>query len=194
VPARLSAAARYDRAVAVVTHPSLSPAEFVAAMERAGWRAPMELIDGEVVVIPPSGGDASLAQTEVVHRVRAWQAASGRPGRLLTDVFIRVGNGFPVPDAAWWAAGREPQITPGALDVVPDLIVEVLSPATRDNDLGPKRRQYLDAGVRELWLIDPRDRAVLVVDAAGERRLRGGDELRSLLLSGFAMPVAELFV
>lgn len=179
--------------MAVVTHPSLSSAEFAAAMERAGWRAPMELIDGEVVVIPPSGGDASLAQTEVVHRVRAWQAAGGRPGRLLTDVFIRVGSGFLAPDAAWWSAGREPRIAPGALDIVPDLIVEVLSPATRDNDLGPKRRQYLDAGVRELWLVDPRDRLVLVVDAAGERRLRGDDKLASPLLPGFSMRVGELF-
>src|SRR4051794_20272815 len=179
--------------MAAVTHPSLSPAEFAAVMERTGWRAPMELIDGEVVVIPPSGGDASLAQTEVVYRVRAWQVARGAPGRLLTDVFIRVGNGFLAPDAAWWSAGREPRIESGALDIVPDLIVEVLSPATRDNDLGPKRRQYLDAGVRELWLVDPRDRSVLVVDAADERRLRDGDELQSPLLAGFAMRVAELF-
>jgi len=178
--------------VAVVTHPSLSPAEFAAGMDRAGWQAPMELIDGEVVAIPPSGGDASLAQTEVVHRVRAWQIAHDRPGRLLTDVFIRVGNGFLAPDAAWWSAGREPQIAPGALEIVPDLIVEVLSPATRDNDLGPKRRQYLEAGVRELWLVDPRDRSVLVVDAAGERRLHAGDKLESPLLTGFVMGVADL--
>jgi Uma2 family endonuclease len=171
----------------------LTPAEFAALMERAGWNAPMELIDGEVVVIPPSGGDASLAQTEVVHRVRAWQVARGAPGRLLTDVFIRVGNGFLAPDAAWWSAGREPRIEPGALDIVPDLIAEVLSPATRDNDLGPKRRQYFDAGVRELWLIDPRDQSVLLVDAAGERRLHRDDVLESPLLTGFAVRVDELF-
>src|SRR6266545_5193208 len=94
----------YDHLVAVVTHPSLAPAEFAAAMARAGWRAPMELIDGEVVVIPPSGGEASLAQTEVVHRVRAWQAAGAGEGRLLTDVFVRVGDSFLAPDAAWWSA------------------------------------------------------------------------------------------
>jgi Uma2 family endonuclease len=180
--------------MAVVTHPSLSSAEFAAAMERTGWRAPMELIDGEVVVIPPSGGQASLAQTELVHRVRAWQAAGGRSGRLLTDVFVRVGDGFLAPDVAWWRAGREPRIVPGPLDVISDLVVEVLSPATRNNDLGPKRGHYLDAGVRELWLVDPADRSVLAVDAAGERRLRGDDdELQSPLLPGFALSPRELF-
>src|SRR6188472_1905141 len=92
--------------MAAVTHPAMSSAEFRATMERVGWRAPLELIAGEVVVIPPSGGDASLAQTEVVHRLRAWQAAHGRPGRVLTDVFIRVGDGFRTPHGGRPAESR----------------------------------------------------------------------------------------
>lgn len=175
------------------THPVLSSAEFAASMERAGWRAPMELIDGEVVVIPPSGGDAALAQTEIVHRLRAWQDEFDRGGRILTDVFVRIGDGYLAPDAAWWAPGNEPAIHPGALDTLPDLVIEVLSPATRDNDLGAKRRQYLAAGVRELWLVDPADRAVRVVDASGKHSVVGSDALTSPLLPGFSLPVAALF-
>jgi Uma2 family endonuclease len=178
-----------------VTHPAMSSAEFRATMERVGWLVPLELIAGEVVAIPPSGGDASLAQTEVVHRLRAWQEASGGSGRVLTDVFVQVDDGYLAPDAAWWGPGRDPRIGPGAIDTVPDLVVEVLSPATRENDLGPKRDSYIGAGVRELWLIDPPRRAVLVVDASGERPLDDGDELRSpALLPGFAMPLADLFL
>jgi Uma2 family endonuclease len=179
--------------MAALTHPVLSPEEFAAAMDRAGWRAPMELIDGEVVVIPPSGGDASLAQTEVVHRLRAWQAAHQTGGRVLADVFVRVGAGYLAPDAAWWGPGNEPTIQPGALDVVPDLVVEVLSPSTRENDLGAKRHQYLSAGVRELWLVDPADRSVTIVDRTAERRLTGDGAISSPLLPNFAAAVAELF-
>jgi len=179
--------------VAAPTHPSLSPAEFAATMERAGWRAPMELIDGEVVVIPPSGGDASLARTEIVHRLRAWQLAGGRGGRLLTDVFVRVGDGFLAPDAAWWTAGREPEIGPGAVDVLPDLVVEILSAATRENDLGPKRALYLAAGVGELWLVDPAERAVTVVDGTRAHRLTGEEAVTSALLPDFALRAGELF-
>jgi Uma2 family endonuclease len=179
--------------VSVVTHPVLSPAEFEAAMERAGWRAPMELIDGEVVVVPPSGGDASLAQTELVHRLRAWQVRHAVAGRLLTDVFVRVGEGFLAPDVAWWSAGREPLIGPGAIDVVPDLVIEVLSPATRDNDLGPNRARYRDAGVRELWLVDPGERLVIVVDHEGARRVAGDDAITSPLLPHLALSPGELF-
>lgn len=179
--------------MAALTHPVLSPEEFAGAMGRAGWRAPMELIDGEVVVIPPSGGEASFAQTEVVHRLRSWQDSHAGAGLVLTDVFVRVGGSYLAPDAAWWAAGREPAIGPGALDVVPDLVVEVLSPSTRDNDLGAKRRLYLTAGVRELWLVDPAARAVIVIDAAGERRLDRDERITSGLLADFAADVAGLF-
>src|SRR3954451_23913415 len=177
----------------MLTHPVLAPEEFAAAMERANWRAPMELIDGEVVVIPPSGGEASLAQTEIVHRLRAWQERQSAGGRVLTDVFVRVGDGYLAPDAAWWGPGNEPTIRPGALDTIPDLVVEVLSPATRDNDLGAKRALYLRAGARELWLVDPSDRSVTVIDRSGERRLTAGAALSSPLLPGFSTPVSVLF-
>lgn len=179
--------------MATLTHPVLTAEEFAAVMDRAGWRAPMELIAGEVVVIPPSGGDASLAQTEIVHRLRSWQSTQPAGGRVLTDVFVRIGASYLAPDAAWWTAGNEPTIRPGALDVAPDLVVEVLSPSTRDNDLGAKRRQYMDAGVRELWLIDPADRSVTIVDADGSRRLAEADTVRSPLLPGFSAAVSELF-
>jgi Uma2 family endonuclease len=140
------------------------PDEFAAAMERVRWRAPMELIDGDVIVIPPSGGDASLAETDIVHRLRAWQERQRAGGRVLTDVCVRVGDGYLAPDAAGWAPGNEPTIRPGALDTIPDLGVEALSPATRENELGAKRTLYLRADVRELWLIDAADRSVTVIE------------------------------
>lgn len=177
----------------VLTHPLLTPPEFAAVMGRAGWRAPMELINGEVVVIPPTGGDASLAQTQLVHRLSAWQDAHAGGGLVLSDVFVRVGDAYLAPDVAWWSAGREPDIGIGAIGDVPDLVIEVLSPSTRENDLGPKRVQYLAAGVQELWLVDPADATVLGVTPAGDVRLGGGGELASPLLPGLRLRIADIF-
>jgi Uma2 family endonuclease len=179
--------------VATLTHPVLTPSEFGALMERAGWKAPIELIGGEVVVIPPTGGDASLAQTEVLRHMGAWQGRQPTGGRLLTDVFVRIGDAFLAPDVAWWAAGREPEIAMGAIETVPDLVVEVLSPSTRANDLGPKRRAYLEGGVQELWLVDPAARSVAVVRRSEEGRLDESADLTSPLLPGLAIAVADLF-
>lgn len=43
----------------------------------------------------------------------------------------------------------------------PDLIVEVLSPSTRKKDLNLKHFKYAEAGVRELWFVDPVRKAVV---------------------------------
>lgn len=96
-------------------------------------------------------------------------------------------------DVAWWSAEREPEIGWGAIDTVPDPVVEVLSPSTWANDLGPKRRAYLEGGVRELWLVDPADRTATIITAAGERRLGDEEQVTSPLLPGLAIVVSDFF-
>jgi hypothetical protein len=64
--------------------------------------------------------------------------------------------------------------------VVPDLVVEVLSPATRINDLGVKKDAYLAAGERELWLVDPQAAAITTMQPNGRRQmLAAGEQLAS---------------
>ena len=42
----------------------------------------------------------------------------------------------------------------------PDLVVEVLSPSTGRNDRGHKKDVYEKHGVREYWMINPRDQSI----------------------------------
>jgi Uma2 family endonuclease len=42
--------------VATVAHPRIESPEYLALQARAGWRLDVELIDGEAVVMPPTGG------------------------------------------------------------------------------------------------------------------------------------------
>lgn len=46
----------------------------------------------------------------------------------------------------------------------PDLVVEVLSPSTGKRDGYTKVLKYLDAGVRECWLVDPLRKRIIVHD------------------------------
>lgn len=46
----------------------------------------------------------------------------------------------------------------------PDLVIEVLSPSTRRKDMIIKLNKYLNAGVREYWLIDPDQEQITVFD------------------------------
>lgn len=155
----------------------------------------VELIDGEAVVIPPSGAAASSVQGELFFALRSWQDVQPDAGLLLQDVFVELpGHQFLAPDIAWWAASRRPRVREGAIDVVPDLVVEVLSPATRANDLGIKRDRYLQVGVRELWLVDPSDKTLVRArPSAGDEQLGSAATLASDVLNGFSLVLAKIF-
>jgi len=44
----------------------------------------------------------------------------------------------------------------------PDLVVEILSPSNTDIEMEKKRSLYEDAGVREYWVVNPKDNEVTV--------------------------------
>lgn len=46
----------------------------------------------------------------------------------------------------------------------PDFVIEVLSPATKKKDMIIKLNKYMNAGVREYWMIDPDRKSVVVYD------------------------------
>lgn len=181
--------------MAAVAHPHLDAPEFLALQNDAGWRLPIELIGGEAVVTPPTGGDASSVQGDLFHALRGWQESDTGAGLTLQDVFIRFPDDqFLAPDIAWWAQDRLPAMRAGALDVIPDLVVEVLSPATRANDLGAKRLAYLTSGVRELWLADPEMAMLtLVHPGAGDEILDRDQRLETPLLTGFGLDLQQVF-
>ena len=46
----------------------------------------------------------------------------------------------------------------------PDFVVEILSPSTRKKDMTLKLYKYLNAGVREYWIIDPSKKVLITYD------------------------------
>lgn len=50
----------------------------------------------------------------------------------------------------------------------PDWIIEIISPGNPEHDYIRKLNLYADAGVREYWIVDPRDRKILVYDLQNE--------------------------
>jgi Uma2 family endonuclease len=70
----------------------------------------------------------------------------------------------------------------------PDLAVEVVSPSDSAEDLEIKVRQYLSAGAKQVWVLDPKTRDVCVWQASGAMALKGAE-----LLPGFGIKVSDLF-
>ncbi|MBP6015125.1 MAG: Uma2 family endonuclease [Candidatus Promineofilum sp.] len=81
-----------------------------------------------------------------------------------------------------------------------DLVMEIVSgsPADRDRDLVRKRRDYALAGIPEYWIVDPQEEVIIVLRLEGNEyvehgRFTAGDTATSALLSGFTVPVGEVW-
>jgi len=114
----------------------------------------------------------------------------------------------PLPVRLWPGKIREPDIffiTKAHADRVgeqacgvPDLVVEIFSPATHRTDRLEKFLEYARAGVSEYWLVDPEERSIEVyVLKEGAYTLLGKhkeEELaRSQLLAGLEIEVEAVF-
>ncbi len=178
-----------------VQHPRVEPSEYIALQSDAGWSLPIEYIDGESVTMPPVGDTASASQGALFLALGRWQELTADQGILRQDVFVAFpGSEHLAPDICWWRAGRRPPVIQGEVTVIPDLIVEVLSPSTRENDLGPKRDVYIHSGVRELWLADPETRILTRVRPNTEdQQLTANQVLTTDLLKGFSLTLTRAF-
>ena len=101
------------------------------------------------------------------------------------------------PDIAFTSAARLPagRANRAYAEVVPDLVVEIVSPNDRAGEVIDKVAMWLGHGVRLVWVVRPDDRTIEVHRASGEVETLGeGDVLSGLdVLPGFACDVGAIF-
>lgn len=177
-------------------------ATFIAAREAAGDRGHYELLNGRVVMNPPAGYPHGEIGSNVQWLLGGFVRAR-KLGRLFdSSQGFELPSGDTVePDHAFvsnerWMAAPAPEAGK-FLRVVPDLIVEVLSPRTAFQDRGEKKAVYERNGVREYWLVDAQAGAATVFHATAGRFDEGnvygpGDLLASEVLEGLTIEVREL--
>ena len=76
-------------------------------------------------------------------------------GHGIQDLAVLTGSaGVRCPDIAWLPSDRLPEVlNVGPLENAPPLIVEVLSPGNRKQEMAHKIRGYLDGGVQEVAVV-----------------------------------------
>jgi Uma2 family endonuclease len=102
------------------------------------------------------------------------------------------------PDVLFVARENLGIIAEDGIHGAPDLVIEVLSPATAQLDKKTKRRVYARAGVKEMWLVDPLllqiQRYDFTRDQAKPVQLIEEDEsFATPLLPGLSVAAAEIF-
>jgi Uma2 family endonuclease len=159
-----------------------------------------ELLDGEVVYLAPAnlehnyliGLIASLLNGCVRPRRLGWVLA-GDTGIILQ----RDPDRLRAPDVCFFARERFPggRLPNRFSALVPDLIVEVVSPGDRRGEIEDKTSEWLRSGARLVWTVYPSTRTVVVANGVSPARvLHLYDTLSGEpVLPGFSTPVEALF-
>lgn len=102
-----------------------------------------------------------------------------------------------VPDVAFVSAAHIPAdgVTDRFWVLGPDLVVEVVSPSNRMSEMQQKIIEYLDAGTRVVWIVDPSKHTVTTYRSRSEIRILVTEDVLEGqdVLPGLRIPVSELF-
>jgi Uma2 family endonuclease len=182
----------------MTTREKLLTAEEFFCLPDNGMR--QELIDGKVIDMPPPGQEHGGTSGDVAGYLWSYVTPRGL-GRVLTNdsgvVLRRSPDTVLGPDVCFIAAERLPggRRPVGYGEIVPDLIVEIVTPSDRPVAVRRKTQLWLEAGARLVWVLYPSTRTVVISQpGVAERTLKAGDVLSGKpVLPGFSVPVAALF-
>jgi Uma2 family endonuclease len=115
--------------------------------------------EGEIIIVPPAGAESSFRELEVGSQLRSWAHRDGRGRAFSPSVqFTLPSRAARSPDAAWVSREKLDGLTKAQrrefLKLVPEFVVEVLSPSDRLGDAQEKMREWMANGVELGWLID----------------------------------------
>jgi Uma2 family endonuclease len=156
-----------------------------------------ELVKGELIAFSPTG-DAHGRKTSRVAYV-LWDFMDnhdlGTVHGAETGFYIsRDPDTVRAPDAMFYSKERlDPdEEIEGYLPIPPDLAVEVVSPGDSWTEVEETVEEFLTAGVKVVWVLDPKRKTVKVYP--DEKTLRENDTLDGGgVLPGFVVPVWRLF-
>ena len=158
-----------------------------------------ELVRGKVVTMPAPGFRHGVCQANIGFLLQSY-ARSNRNGRVTVESGLQTEfdpDTVRGPDVAFWSAERLPldQLPEVYPDVAADLFVEVQSPSSRRQTTQDKIREYLNRGVRMIWVVDPEARTVTVYRQPGEGRLLWNEAMLTGedVLPDFQCRAAEFF-
>ena len=100
----------------------------------------------------------------------------------------------------WWifVANEKLDRIKRIVEGAPDLVVEIKSDGNTATDMSYKKYLYETNGVREYWIVYPNKKTISIYtliedELRFQATLTVSDTLKSLVLTGFEIPVAAVF-
>ena len=154
-----------------------------------------EYIKGELVPMSNPTVEHGLISANIVIRLGNY-VRQHQLGRVVTaETTFQVGQSGRKPDVAYLSKERIPEDARQASPVPPDLAVEVVSPTDALYDVLEKVAEYLDAGTKMVWVIEPVLKTVTIYRSPTNIKVLTRDDtlMGEEVVEGFACSVMEFF-
>ena len=155
---------------------------------------------GELIIMPPTGGDTGKRNAKLSARVVIWNDRTGLGEVFDSSTAFQLPKGGNLsPDVSWVAKERWNQLTPEEQEsfppLCPDFVLELRSKTDSINPLREKMQVYLENGIRLGWLIDPKNQVVEIyrpqkaVEVLNNPTQLSGEDV----LPGFLLDLQSIF-
>lgn len=157
-----------------------------------------ELVRGRLIVREPAGWVHGVVAMRIGAKLVEHVERAGAGVVLAAETGFQLESDpdtVRAPDVAFVAQARIPPGSPrGFPSLAPDLAVEVLSPDDRPGEVLAKIGDWVSAGTRLVWVVDPVRRLTRVYRSDGTESMVAADGVLDGedLLPGFACPLASL--
>ncbi|BAY31245.1 hypothetical protein NIES2107_31040 [Nostoc carneum NIES-2107] len=156
-----------------------------------------ELVDGQAIPkMSPKFFHAKLTHA-FLNLIAQWTEGKGLVCPEWAVLLKRHGRDWvPTPDLLYISNERLPAGWNGdeACPVPPDLVIEIISPGQTFGQMIAKAKDYLDANVLRVWVVDSKARSITVFYPDAPPKTFMGDELLTdSLFEGWEFTVEQVF-
>jgi len=157
-----------------------------------------ELMEGELIMVPSPNEYHQRVSGRLEFILRAFVEGKNLGRVYYAPLDVHLGEDVVQPDILFISRERFSIITEEEIQGAPDLVIEILSPATAERDQTYKKTLYARHGVKEYWIVDPEEKTITVMTLGkagfeSSGTYKKSDVLKSSIFSGLTINLSEVF-
>ncbi|MFM6153312.1 MAG: Uma2 family endonuclease, partial [Sphaerospermopsis kisseleviana] len=149
---------------------------------------------GDLIIMPPVGGESGNREADMIADLVFWNRQTKLGYTFSSSTIFKLPNGGDrSPDAAWIKKEHWEALTPEQKrkfpPIAPDFVIELRSATDNIETLRSKMQEYMDAGVKLGWLINPQQQQVEIYRLGKDVEIRNlpTELLGEEILPGFSL-------
>lgn len=155
---------------------------------------------GELIIVPPTSPESGWRNSDITTDVTLWSRKLKTGIVFDSSTMFTLPNGAKrSPDVSWMSKEKWESVSKAErrkfARVVPEFVIELLSPTDTLAETREKMLEYVENGVKLGWLIDADNKQVYIYRANGEVEVLDNPKIVSGedILVGFELNVQEIF-